>query len=133
MEAFRKLKEQVLLQEYISESNGADFRALVVGGEIVASMRRQAKEGEFRSNLHRGASSNFVHLEEEEKVIVKKVVKVLGLDVAGVDLLRSNRGPLIMEVNASPGLEGIENTTGIDVAGKIIDFIENRIKETHNS
>lgn len=132
VEAFRKLKEKVLLQEYIVESSGADVRVLVVGGEIIAAMKRQAKEGEFRSNLHRGASSEPIRLEEEEEELVKKAVKLLGLDVAGVDLLRSKRGPLIIEVNASPGLEGIETTTGIDIAGKIIEFIEKRTEELRN-
>lgn len=132
LEAFQKIKEKVLLQEFIAEAKGADVRALVVGGEVVAAMKRQAKEGEFRSNLHRGATSVAVRLEHEEEVIVKKVVKLLGLDVAGVDLLRSRRGPLVMEVNASPGLEGIEKTTGMDVAGKIIEFIEKRTEEIRN-
>lgn len=132
LEVFQKLKEKALLQEYISESKGADIRALVVGGEIVASMKRQAKEGEFRSNLHRGATSESIRLEPEEEEVVKKAVKLLGLDVAGVDLLRSKRGPLIMEVNASPGLEGIETTTGIDIAGKIIAFIEKKTEELRN-
>ena len=132
VEAFQKLNGQVLIQEFIAEAGGADVRAFVVAGEIVAAMKRQAREGEFRSNLHRGATSVSVELTEEESQMVKKAVRLMGLDVAGVDLLRSDRGPLIMEVNASPGLEGIETTSGVDVAGKIIQFIEQRVIELKN-
>lgn len=132
IDAFQKMKEKILIQEFIAESKGADVRALVVGGEVVAAMKRQAKEGEFRSNLHRGATSESINLDPVEAEVVKKAVKLLGLDVAGVDLLRSNRGPLLMEVNASPGLEGIETTTGFDIAGKIIEFVERRTEELRN-
>ena len=132
VEAFQKLNGQVLIQEFIAEAGGADLRAFVVAGEIVAAMKRQAREGEFRSNLHRGAASIPVELTEEESQMVKKAVRLIGLDVAGVDLLRSNRGPLIMEVNASPGLEGIETTSGVDIAGMIIQFIEQRVIELKN-
>jgi ribosomal protein S6--L-glutamate ligase len=126
IEAFTKTGKKVLVQEFIEESGGADIRAIVVGGQVVASMRRQAAEGEFRSNLHRGASSVAVQLTEEEEKIVKKAARTMGLDVAGVDLLPSNRGYLVMEVNASPGLEGIENTTGIQVGVKIVDYVAKR-------
>jgi ribosomal protein S6--L-glutamate ligase len=132
VEAFQKLGGRVLLQEFIAEAQGADIRAFVVAGEIVATMKRQAQEGEFRSNLHRGASSTAIHLNEHEQQLVKKTVRMMGLDVAGVDILPSNRGPLIIEVNASPGLEGIETTTQVDIAGKIIDFVEKRVLELRN-
>ncbi|MFT4761290.1 MAG: ribosomal protein S6--L-glutamate ligase, partial [Saprospiraceae bacterium] len=123
IEAFTTTGQKVLVQEFIKESGGADIRAIVVGGKVVAAMRRQAAKGEFRSNLHRGASSVAVQLTEEEKEIVNKAARTMGLDVAGVDLLPSNRGYLVMEVNASPGLEGIEGTTGIQVGTEIIDYV----------
>lgn len=126
LEAFQKLKERVILQEFIQEAKGTDVRALVVAGEVVAAMKRQAPEGEFRSNLHRGASARPVELTAHERDVVLRATKIMGLDIAGVDLLRSSRGPLIMEINASPGLEGIETTTRIDVAGKIIRYLEQR-------
>ncbi len=132
MEAFQRLKSPVIVQEYIREAKGSDIRVILVAGEIIAVMRRQAQEGEFRSNLHRGASAETIELTDEEEKIVKSAVRIMGLDVAGVDLLRSVRGPLIMEVNASPGLEGIETTTGIDVSSQIIHFIEKRVKELRN-
>lgn len=124
IEAFQRMGERVIVQEFIREAKGADIRALAVAGEVVAVMKRQARSGEFRSNLHRGASGKVDTLSKEEEQAVLKSVEVLGLDVAGVDFLRSKRGPLIMEVNASPGLEGIESITGADVAGRIIEFIE---------
>jgi ribosomal protein S6--L-glutamate ligase len=129
LEAFQKLGERVILQEFIAEAEGSDIRAVVINGEVVASMRRQAKAGEFRSNLHRGASAVPVELTRQEEEISRKVARVIGLEVAGIDILRSHRGPLIMEVNASPGLEGIENTTGLDVAGKFIELVESKIEE----
>ncbi|MEZ5042592.1 MAG: RimK family alpha-L-glutamate ligase [Saprospiraceae bacterium] len=129
VEAFQRLKERVILQEFIHEAEGADIRAFIVAGEVVAVMKRQAKEGEFRSNLHRGASAVTDHLTPIETNIVCRAAKAMGLSVAGVDLLRSNRGPLIMEVNASPGLEGIETVTGINVAAKIMALIEQKVKE----
>lgn len=129
LEAFQKLGERVILQEFIAEAEGADIRAVVINGEVVASMRRQAKEGEFRSNLHRGASADAVELSREEEEVSKKVARIMGLEVAGIDILRSHRGPLIMEVNASPGLEGIETTTGIDVAGSFMNLVEGKIEE----
>ncbi|MCB0519308.1 MAG: 30S ribosomal protein S6--L-glutamate ligase [Lewinellaceae bacterium] len=124
VESFFKLDQPVILQEYIAESGGADIRAFVVGKKVVAAMYRQAAEGEFRSNLHRGATSSMIELTHHEKAIVLKAAHLMGLDIAGVDLLRSNRGPLVMEVNASPGLEGIEGTTGVDIAGAIIEHVE---------
>ncbi len=129
VEAFQRLKERVIMQEFIKESKGTDIRALVVDGEVVASMKRQAQEGEFRSNLHRGASASAEKLTQTEMNIVVRATKAVGLSVAGVDLLRSERGPLIMEVNASPGLEGIETMTGTNVAAKIIQFIEKKVRE----
>ncbi len=124
IEAFRGLKAHFLVQEFIEEAGGADIRCLVVSGKVVAAMKRQAKEGEFRSNLHRGGTAQVVRLAPEERAAAVKAAKVMGLNVAGVDILRSDRGPLIMEVNSSPGLEGIENATGKDVAGMIIKMIE---------
>lgn len=128
LEAFIGVRQKALLQEFIAESGGADIRAFVVDGEIVASMLRQAGEGEFRSNLHRGASATTVDLTEEEHETALKAVEVMGLKVAGVDMLRSNRGPLVLEVNASPGLEGIETVTGVDVAKKIIQYTERSVR-----
>ncbi|MEM8908044.1 MAG: 30S ribosomal protein S6--L-glutamate ligase, partial [Bacteroidota bacterium] len=124
IEAFAKLRERVIVQEFIKESNGEDIRAFVVGNEIVASMKRKARPGEFRSNLHRGGASIRIKLTDTEADTAKKATAALGLQVAGVDLLQSNRGPLLLEVNASPGLEGIETTTNIDIAGKIIALVE---------
>lgn len=124
IEAFRGLNAHFLVQEFIKEAGGADIRCLVVGDKVVAAMKRQAKDGEFRSNLHRGGSASLTRLTPEERATAVKAAKVMGLNVAGVDLLRSERGPLIMEVNSSPGLEGIEKATGKDVAGMIIQFIE---------
>lgn len=129
IEAFSKTQKKVIVQEFIEEAGGADVRAFIVGGDIVAAMKRQAPEGEFRSNLHRGASAIPIKLTAEEEDIVKKAARVLGLDVAGVDILQSKRGPLVMEVNASPGLEGIENYTKKDVAGAIIDYVSRRAKK----
>lgn len=124
IEAFRGLYANFLVQEFIAEAGGADLRCFVVGGKIVAAMRRQAPEGEFRANLHRGGSATAVTLSSEEKRTALKAARAIGLDVAGVDLLRSQRGPLVLEVNASPGLEGIEAATGIDVAASVIRHIE---------
>lgn len=126
IEAFQKLREKVIVQEFIKEVQGADIRIFVVAGEVVGAMERQALPGEFRSNLHRGASSKKVEVGADEKKLALKAVKLLGLEVAGVDLLRSDRGPLILEVNASPGLEGIETTTGNDIAAEIIRLIEQK-------
>ena len=124
IEAFHKAKQKVFLQKFIHEAKGADVRVFVVNNEIVGVMKRQAKEGEFRSNLHRGATSEVITLTEEEKQIARKAARVMGLKVAGIDMLQTSKGPLVLEVNASPGLEGIETTTGFDIAGTIIKFIE---------
>lgn len=124
IEAFLKLDASILVQEFIKESKGADIRAFVVDGQIVGAMKRQAREGEFRSNLHRGGTATVIQLSTDERATAIKAAKKLGLNIAGVDLLQSDRGPLVMEVNSSPGLEGIEGATGIDIAGKIIEYVE---------
>ncbi len=129
IETFNRLNERIIIQEFIKESKGADVRVFIINGEIVAAMKRTAAPGEFRSNLHRGASSVPVELSKAEAITALKAVEILGLDVAGVDMLQSNRGPLILEVNPSPGLEGISKTSGIDVAAKVFDFVEERVKE----
>lgn len=131
MEAFYGLKQKVLLQEFIKESSGEDIRIFVVGGEVVASMKRSAQEGEFRSNLHRGGHAAIAEISEEERQVALEAVKILDLSVAGVDMLRSKRGPLVLEVNASPGLEGIETTTKVDIAKKIIQFAERLAKPSN--
>ena len=118
------LKANIMVQEYIKEAGGADIRCLVVGDKVIAAMKRQAKPGEFRSNLHRGGSASLIKITPEERMTAVRAAKVMGLNVAGVDILRSNHGPVVMEVNSSPGLEGIESTTGKDVAGLIIQHIE---------
>lgn len=128
LEAFNGLKARVIVQEYIGEAKGADLRAFIVDGEVVGAMKRQGKPGEFRSNLHRGGSSRIIELSDEERETAIKAAKTLGLGVAGVDLLQSDRGPLVLEVNSSPGLQGIERTTGADIAGKIIEYIERNVK-----
>jgi ribosomal protein S6--L-glutamate ligase len=128
IEAFRGLKANFMVQEFIAEARGADIRCLVVGDKVVASMRRQGKEGEFRSNLHRGGSATLIKITPEERSTAVRSAKVMGLNVAGVDLLRSNHGPVVMEVNSSPGLEGIEKATKKNVAGLIIEFIEKNAK-----
>lgn len=128
LDAFYKIKERVIVQEFIKESNGADVRAFVVDGKIVAAMKRKALPGEFRSNLHRGGNAIHVKLTSKEIETALKAVEVLGLDIAGVDMLQSNRGPLVLEVNPSPGLEGITKTTGVDVSNTIIEMIEKRIQ-----
>lgn len=124
IEAFNGLEARVIVQEYIKEAKGADIRAFIVDGKIVGAMKRQAKEGEFRSNLHRGGSAKIITLSKEEQHVAIEAVKALGLGVAGVDMLQSDRGPLILEVNSSPGLEGIERATKTDIAGEIISYIE---------
>ncbi len=127
-EAFIRLKEEILLQRFVTESKGKDVRVFIVGGKVIATMERSAQNGEFRSNLHRGASSHKVRITAEEEEIALRAALLMGLHVAGVDILRSNAGPLILEVNASPGLEGIEGTTGVDIAGQIIKYIETNAK-----
>ncbi|MDX8382072.1 MAG: 30S ribosomal protein S6--L-glutamate ligase [Ghiorsea sp.] len=129
IEAFLGLDANILVQEFIEEAGGADIRCLVVDGKVVAAMKRQGKEGEFRSNLHRGGSANIVKITPEERSTAVRAAKIMGLNVAGVDLLRSNHGPVVMEVNSSPGLEGIETATGKDVAGMIIQCIEKHAAE----
>lgn len=124
MSAFRQLEADILVQEFIKESSGTDIRALVVGDNVVAAMRRIAPEGEFRSNVHRGGRTEQIILNQEEEKIAVEAASVLGLRIAGVDLMRSKRGPLVLEVNSSPGLEGIEASSGVDVAGNIVRFIE---------
>ena len=124
IDAFHGLKTRIIVQEFIKEAKGADIRAFIVDGEVVGAMRRQAKEGEFRSNLHRGGTASVVKLSRVEKHAAISAAKKMGLGVAGVDLLPSNRGPLILEVNSSPGLEGIEGATKVDIGGKIIQYLE---------
>jgi ribosomal protein S6--L-glutamate ligase len=122
--AFRQLNANILVQEFIKEAGGSDIRAFVVGNRVVAAMERTAAPGEFRSNVHRGGHTRRVKLTPEERATAKRAAKILGLNVAGVDLMRSNHGPVVLEVNSSPGLEGIEGSTGVDVAGKVIEYIE---------
>ena len=124
IEAFNGLQARVIVQEFIKEAGGADIRALVVDGQVVGAMKRQGKEGEFRSNLHRGGTASVIELTDEEEAAAIKAAKAMGLGVAGVDMLQSSRGPLILEVNSSPGLEGIEAATGKDIAKSIIRYIE---------
>ena len=124
IEAFRGLYANFLVQEFIGEANGSDLRCFVVGDKVVAAMQRDASAGEFRANLHRGGTASKATLSAEEKRIAVRAAQALGLGVAGVDLLRSNRGPLLLEVNASPGLEGIEAATGVDVSGHIVKHLE---------
>jgi ribosomal protein S6--L-glutamate ligase len=123
IEAFMGLKANILVQEFIKEAGGSDIRCLVIGEKVVAAMMRRAKEGEFRSNLHRGGTAELIRITPEERSTAVRAAAAMGLNVAGVDILRSNHGPVIMEVNSSPGLEGIEKATGKDIAGMIIDFI----------
>lgn len=130
IEAFMGLNANIIVQEFIKESKAEDIRAFVVDGKVVGSMKRKGKEGEFRSNLHKGGSAEIVKLTRQEKSAAIKAAAALNLKVAGVDMLRSARGPLVIEVNSSPGLEGIEVTTGVDVAGKIIQYIESNYKQS---
>ena len=124
IEAFRNLQANMLVQEYIEEAKGQDLRCFVVGDQVVASMLRTAAEGEFRSNLHRGGSGEAAELTRRERSVAVRAAKAMKLGIAGVDILRGPKGPLVIEVNSSPGLEGIERTTGVDVAGKVIEWIE---------
>ena len=131
IQALKSLKANILVQEFIKESSGTDIRCLVIGNKVVASMMRKGPAGEFRSNLHRGGSAEKIRISPKERSTAVKAAQILGLRVAGVDMLRSNRGPVVMEVNSSPGLGGIEKTTGVDVAGQIIEYIEkNAIPKT---
>lgn len=129
IEAFHGLSANILVQEFISEAGGADIRAIVIEGKVVAAFKRQGKEGDFRSNLHRGGTATLIKLSRAERTAAVNAAKALGLNIAGVDLLQSKRGPLILEVNSSPGLEGVERATGVNVAGKIIEFIERNINK----
>ena len=124
VEAFRGLKANFMVQEFIEEAGGADLRCFVIGDKVVAAMKRQGKEGEFRSNLHRGGTASLVKISPEERKTAVRSAKIMGLNVAGVDLLQSKKGPVVMEVNSSPGLEGIEKATNKDVAGMVVEFIE---------
>ncbi len=128
IEAFRSANINILVQEFIKEAGGTDIRAIVIGGRVVAAMKRSGAEGEFRSNLHRGGSAAIVKLTPEERSTAVRAAKSMGLNVCGVDMLRSNHGPVVMEVNSSPGLEGVEKATGLDIAGKIIEFMEKNAK-----
>ncbi|WDE09694.1 30S ribosomal protein S6--L-glutamate ligase [Thalassomonas haliotis] len=132
IEAFMGLKANILVQEFIKEAGGADIRCLVVGDRVVAAMKRQGAEGEFRSNLHRGGTAEVIKLSRQERETAVNAAKAMGLNFCGVDLLRSQSGPMVMEVNSSPGLEGIETATGKDVAGMIFDFIEKKAKPNSN-
>lgn len=127
IEAFNGLQARVIVQEFIKEAKGADIRVFVVDGHVVGAMKRQGKEGEFRSNLHQGGSAEVIELTDEEEIAAIKAAKAMRLGVAGVDLLQSARGPLILEVNSSPGLEGIEKATGKDIARTIIQYIEKNV------
>lgn len=124
VEAFRGAKVNIMVQEFIKEAGGADIRALVVGGRVIAAMQRKGAEGEFRSNLHRGGNAQPIKISPEERSTAVRAAKTMGLNVCGVDMLRANHGAVVMEENSSPGLEGVEKATGIDVAGKIIEFLE---------
>jgi ribosomal protein S6--L-glutamate ligase len=124
IEAFRGLEANILVQEFIREADGSDIRAFVVGGKVIAAIKRQSAKGEFRSNLHRGGRATALKITPEERSTAVRSAKVMGLNIAGVDLLRSNHGPVVLEVNSSPGLEGIERATGKDIADDIIAFLE---------
>ncbi|MDG1378178.1 MAG: 30S ribosomal protein S6--L-glutamate ligase [Yoonia sp.] len=128
VEAFRGAGVNILLQEFIKEAGGTDIRAIVVGGKVIAAMKRTGAEGDFRSNLHRGGSAEVIKLSPEERSTAIRAAKSMGLNVCGVDMLRANHGPVVMEVNSSPGLEGVEKATGLDVAGKIIEYLEKNAK-----
>jgi ribosomal protein S6--L-glutamate ligase len=124
IEAFGGVNTNILVQEFVAEAKGEDIRCIVVGDRVVASMQRRGREGDFRSNLHRGGSAKAVKITPQERSTALGAAQAMGLNVCGVDMLRSNHGPVVMEVNSSPGLEGVETATGVDVAGKIIEFIE---------
>lgn len=128
IEAFHSMKARVIVQEFIQEAKGADIRAFVINNKVVGAMKRQGKEGEFRSNLHQGGSSQLIKLSKRERQVALTAAKVMGLSIAGVDLLQSERGPLVLEVNSSPGLEGIEKTTKKDIASEIITYVENLVE-----
>jgi len=129
IQAFRGLNANILVQEFIAEAGGSDLRCFVIGDKVVATMQRTAAEGEFRSNLHRGGTAQIIKITPEERSTAKRAARIMGLNVAGVDILRSNHGPVVMEVNSSPGLKGIEGATGKDIAAMVIQYIENHAKE----
>lgn len=124
IEAFHSMKARVIVQEFIQEAKGADIRAFIIGNKVVGAMKRQGKEGEFRSNLHQGGTGNLIKLSKREREVALTAAKVMGLSIAGVDMLQSERGPLVLEVNSSPGLEGIEKTTNKDIASAVISYVE---------
>jgi ribosomal protein S6--L-glutamate ligase len=130
IDAFRGLSAHFLVQAFVKEAGGSDIRCFVIGGKVVAAMKRQAEDGDFRSNLHRGGTAEAVRITAEERAIAVRAARAIGLEVAGVDILRSDRGPLVIEVNSSPGLEGIEAATGKDIAGMIIEYIEQNATRT---
>ncbi len=132
IDAFRDLDEYFLVQQFVKEADGVDIRCVVVGGRVVACMQRKARAGDFRSNLHRGGTASTVKITSEERRTAVRAAQVMGLNVAGVDILRSKNGPLVIEVNSSPGLEGIETSTGLDVAGAVIEYIEKNAKPHRN-
>ncbi|MCU0906941.1 MAG: RimK family alpha-L-glutamate ligase, partial [Rhodobacteraceae bacterium] len=129
IEAFRTADVNILVQEFIKEAGASDLRAFVIGGKVVAAMERSGAAGEFRSNLHRGGSARKARITPEERSTAIRAAKAMGLNVCGVDMLRSNHGPVVMEVNSSPGLEGIEAATGLDIAGRIIEFLERNAED----
>ncbi|WP_340103021.1 30S ribosomal protein S6--L-glutamate ligase [Rhodohalobacter sp. 8-1] len=129
IDAFHSMKARVIVQEFIKEAKGADIRAFVINNKVVGAMKRQGKEGEFRSNLHQGGTGELIKLSKRERQVALTAAKVMGLSIAGVDLLQSERGPLVLEVNSSPGLEGIEKTTNQDIASDIITYVENLVEK----
>ena len=133
LDAFYGMEVNLLVQEYIEEANGSDIRAFIVGGKVIGAMKRQGAEGDFRSNLHQGGSATAHKLTRKEKATALSAAKAMGLGVCGVDMIPSKRGPLVMEVNSSPGLEGIENSTQIDIAGEIMEYIEAKVKAKKGS
>jgi len=132
IQAFHSTKSRIIVQEFIEEAKGEDIRAFIVDGRVVGAMKRRGKAGEFRSNLHRGSTGEAIQLTQKEKNAAITAADEMELSVAGVDLLQSNRGPLVLEVNSSPGLQGIEKATKIDIAGKIVSFIEHKVDDTHS-
>lgn len=133
IEAFHSMRARVIVQEFIQESKGADIRVFVVNGRVVGAMKRQGKEGEFRSNLHQGGSGSLIKLSKIEREAALRAAQAMGLPIAGVDMLQSERGPLILEVNSSPGLEGIEKATGKDIAGSIVKYVTSVVEERQNN
>ncbi len=133
IEAFHSMKARVIVQEFIQESKGADIRAFVVNGKVIGAMKRQGKEGEFRSNLHQGGSGSLIKLTKKEREAALTSAQAMGLPIAGVDMLQSDRGPLILEVNSSPGLEGIEKATGKDIAGSVIQYVTSVVEAKQNN